>query len=292
MNLQPLTVEDIPIGVPLPWQIFDRYGYTVFTHGEVVADRKLLENLLADGLLRDMDALPQTHDAPDWLEIEDLAPGEMFPPQGIKPQIWERVQLRLLGRDAQAYYYAHLIGYIKDRSILIATPENAGRRIDLADGEMLEVRMLSGGNIYVFQSTIQRLCISPVHYLHLEYPTRVRVQKLRRSPWARVNLAALITLAQGRKEFGHILNLSPDGAQLHVPVAIGVKGEMLSVTCHASMDEVKTTLILDAVIQHVHPARAGGGMLEYRVEFKNVQAQDALWLRCLVYQRIAEGYPA
>lgn len=292
MNLQPLAVEDIPIGVPLPWQIFDRYGYTAFSRGEVVADRKLLENLIAEGLLRDMDALPQAHDAPDWLEIEDLAPSEMFPPQGIKPQIWERVQLRLLGRDAQAYYTAHLIGYIKDRSILIATPENAGRRIDLADGEMLEVRMLTGGNIYVFQSTIQRLCISPVHYLHLEYPARVRVQKLRRSPWARVDLAALITSAQGREEFGHIRNLSPDGAHLSVPVAMGVKDEILRLKCNAAMDELKTTLVLDAAIHHVHPAKTGGGMLEYGVEFRNIQAQDALWLRCLVYQRIAEGYPA
>jgi len=292
VNLQPLTIDNIPIGVPLPWQIFDRYGYTVFSRGEVVAERKLLENLIADGLLRDMDMLPQADDAPDWLEIENLAPSEMFPPQGIKPQIWERVQLRLLGRDAQAYYTARLIGYIKDKSILVATPEHAGQRIDLAEGEMVEVRMLTGGNIYVFQSAIQRLCISPVHYLHLEYPARVRMQKLRRSPWARVDLAALITAAQGREEFGHILNLSPDGAQLNVPVGVGVKGEMLRLTCHVGMDELKTTLVLDAAIQHVHPAKAGGGMLEYRVEFHNLQAHDALWLRGLVYQRIAEGYPA
>ena len=296
MNLQPLAVEDIPTGVPLPWRIFDPYGYTVFARGEIVADRKSLEHLVVDGLLRDVDALPEAKDAPDWEEIKDIPPGKLFPPQGIKPQVWERLQIRLLGRDAQVHYPAHLIGYVKNRSILVTTPETAGQPVDLQEDEMVEVRMLTGGNIYVFQTTIQRLCVSPVHYLHLEYPARVRIQALRRSPWARVDLAASVANSQGREEFAYVVNLSADGAQLHVPVAMGVPGDVLRLTFHADIDDMKTTLALGAAIRHVRPVRLiteeGRTAWEHGIAFGEVPAETALWLRCLVYQRIAEGYPA
>jgi hypothetical protein len=296
MNLQHLAIEDIPIGVPLPWRIFDPYGYTVFARGDVVADRKSLEPLLAEGLLRDVDALPEATDAPDWQEIKDLPPDKLFPPQGIKPQVWERLQLRLLGRDAQAFYPARLIGYIKDQSILTTMPEAARQRVDMSDGEPVEVRMLTGGSIYVFQTSVQRLCISPVHYLHLDYPVRVRIQALRRSPWARVDLMGSVANSHGTEEFAHIVNLSPDGAQLHVPAAMGAAGDILRLTFHASIDELKTTLTLDATIRHVRPGRPSGdeakAMFEYGIAFREVLPEHALWLKCLVYQRIAEGHPA
>lgn len=296
MNLQPLAIEDIPIGVPLPWRIFDAFGYTVFARGEAVADRKSLEPLLAEGLLRDVDALPDATEAPDWQEIRGLPPGKLFPPQGIKPQVWERVQVRLLGRDAQVHYTTRLIGYIRDRSILITTPEAGGQHVDLANDEPVEVRMLTGGNIYVFQTAVQRLCVSPIHYMHLDYPSQLRMQALRRSPWARVDLAAAVADAQGKEEFAHIVNLSANGAQLQVPVAMGAAGDSLRLTFRAGIDDMKTTLILGATIRHVRPVRSardeGRTVWEHGVAFDQVAAESTLWLRCLVYERIAEGYPA
>lgn len=296
MNLQPVTIDDIPIGVPLPWQLYDRYGYTLFARGEVVAHQKLLDNLLAGGLLRDVDALPPAKDDPEWVEHKELPPDEIFPPLDIKPQIWERVQLRLLGRDFQAYHHAHLIGYIKGQSILITTPVDEGQRIILTDGEKVEVRMVTGRNIHVFQSVILRACISPSHYFHLAYPVSVRVQKLRSSPWARVDLSATVSNPQGAQEMAHIVNLSPGGAQLHIPGTLGRQNDALRITFHVSVDGLKTTLALNASIQHVRPAKSSQDwaqpLLEYGVEFRELSIQDALWLRSLVYQRIAEGYPA
>lgn len=179
MNLQPVLLADIPIGAALPWQLFDRHGYMLFARGEVIASHQQLESLATDGVLRDVDALPQNESATEWTEFKGLPPDDMFPPTGIVPQIGEKVQLRLLGRDIQAYYYTHLIGYIKDQSILLTTPLIAGQRIDMSDGERVEVRMLTGSNIYIFQSEIIRVCTSPSHYMHLQYPDKVQTQKLR-----------------------------------------------------------------------------------------------------------------
>lgn len=293
MNLQPVTVEDIPIDSPLPWRLYDQDGYVVFARGELVESRKQLESLLARGLLRDMDAQPQTHETGDWGEFKDFVPSGVFPPPGIKPQVGERVQLRLPNRNLQTYYSSHLVGYIRNRSILVTTPAVAGMPLILAEGEQVEVRMVTGNNIYAFQGAIQRLCIAPAHYMHLDYPVEVRAQQLRRSPWAKVSLGATVTDAQGAHEMVRIVNLSPDGAQLHAPPLLGKAGETLRISFHADLDELKTHLNLDATILHVHMPQAGreaeSNTMEYGIAFRDVSAANALWLKGLVYRQIAEG---
>jgi len=294
MNLQPVPIVDIPIGNPLPWQLYDRNGYIVFARGDMVASRDQLETLLPAGFLRDADAPQQTHESGDWVDLKEILPGGTFPPPGIKPQVGELVQLRLLNRNLQANYSVRLIGYIKNQSILVMTPMVSGVPLILADGEQMEVRMVTGSNIYAFQTAIQRLCISPVHYMHLEYPAEVRAQILRKSPWARVNLGATVTNAQGGSEIVRIVNLSPNGAQLHALPTMGEPGGELRLIFQAVMDELGTTLNLDATIMHVNipqtGAEAESNMLEYGISFRDVSAPDALWLKGLVYRYIAEGH--
>ena len=293
MNLQPVAIEEIPIGTPLLWQLYDRNGYALFARGEAIASHQQLEALAADGLLRDVDALPLSDAAAPWIEFKDRPPGELFPPAGIKPQVGERIQLRLLGRDIQAYYYANLIGYIKGQSILVTTPVTGGQRIAMTEGERLELRMLTGSNIYIFQSEILRVCVSPAHYLHLRYPERVQMQKLRNASRTRVRIAAKLTDAQGELEVAQIIDLSPDGAQVLVPKTVGEKGQQVRLSFQATVDELSAALTVNGVIQHVRPAapghESGTGMLEYGIAFADVSDENRLWLKCLVYRHIAEG---
>lgn len=289
MNLQPVPIENIPLGKPLPWRIYDRNGYIVFARGEMVSSREQLENLLADGLLQDVDAPPQLHETGDYAEFSEVAPIGIFPPSGIKPQIGEFVQLHLPNQHPHDYHSARLIGYIKNLSVLVTKPE--GGRFIATEGERAEVRMVTGSHIYAFQTTIQRLCISPAQYMHLDYPLEVHVQKLRKSPWARLNLGVTATDAQGAHEAVRLVNLSPDGGQLQALPGLGKPGETLRLSMHVSMDELKSTLNLDATIMHVQ--RAGktleSNLLEYGIGFNNLTAADALWLNALVYRHIAEG---
>lgn len=292
MNLQPLTAAEVPIRKPLPWSLYDHYGYTLFARGESVPSRRQLKNLMSEGLYRDVDALVQTS-TPERVGLKELPHQEIFPPPGIKPQIWERVQLRVLGRETQVQYIARIIGYIKGHSILVTTPILAGERVNLSDGERLEVRMLIGGNIYVFQTVILRVCISPSHYLHLEYPAQISRQKVRHSPWVSTRHPGTVTNAKGRHEFAEIVNLSPEGAQVRVFSSIGQAGDPLHLILNVNMDGLKATLALNAIIQHVRPAEESQahmpGMLEYGLAFHDVPARDEIWLRCLVYQHIAGG---
>jgi hypothetical protein len=222
---------------------------------------------------------------------EDVFPGaERFPPRGVKPQIWDRIQLRRLERDIKTLHQARLIGYIKDQSILVTMPMTDGNWILLSEGEPLEVRMLIGKNIYVFKTEVQRLCIAPTHYLHLNYPAAMGRQKLRQAPWAKVNLVGTATGASGASEPAYIVNLSAAGAQIHLPRHLGGDGDLMKLSMVVTVDELRAELSLDAEIRHVRPAAANEEMLEYGIAFRELRPEDALWLKCVVYQRIAEGY--
>jgi Flagellar protein YcgR/PilZ domain len=288
MNLKPVQVDDIPVGKPLPWRLYDRNGFIVLARGEMVASREQLAALFAAGLLRDVDAPVPADGAAESMESAEAARDMTFPPSGIKPQVGELVQLLLPKQPQPAYYSVRLIGYVTQQSILVMTPMTGGVPLILADGEPLEVRMVTGNNIYTFQTAIQRLCISPVHYLHLDYPALVRVQTLRRSPWVRVNLSATATDAQGARQLVRIDSLSANGARIQATDSLGEPGATLRIAVHVELDEMSTTLNLAAAILHVQ-APAGGNGMEYSIEFRDVPAADALWLKGVVYRNIAEG---
>lgn len=296
MNLQALTSKDIPIGKPLPWQLYDHERSLIFPRGEVIASHKEIEALISEGLFRDLDEVTPPGKATPANQYRVLNPNEIFPPDGIKPQIGERVQLRLLGGQGQTYYTSRLIGYIRDTSILLTAPMAAGKRVDIGDSELLECRMLNGSNIYIFQSELVRACTSPAHYLHLQYPQSVRVQKLRNAPRARVHIAATPTDRQGRPSSAQILDLSPDGCLLVSPADLGLAGQALKLSFVATVDELQTTLNLQGSIQHVRLAKAGAEgspeVLEYGIAFGKCSDEERLWLKSTVYQHIAEGFLA
>ncbi len=274
MNLQPASIEDIPVGQPLLWDLYDNTGKIVLAKGAVVSSREQLEQL--GELKREAE---KAH--------EPVQHGT-FPPQGVKPQIGERIQFRLLARSSQIHYSAKLIGYIAKQTILVTVPLVNGSPLILLDGEQIEMRMVTGSNIVVFKTAIQRICISPVHYMHLDYPTSMRMQKLRKSPWARVNLDATVSTAGGARQIARIVNLSTDGAQLIAP-PIGNKGEAIRVAFDAALDGLKTTLDLEARIMRVQEANDAERMATYGVSFSNTSIEHALWLKALIYKHIAEG---
>lgn len=298
MNLQAIPIEAIPIGKALPWQLYARDSSLIFAQGERLSSRQQLEAFREEGVFRDMDEYAPPKARAHGAELQELRSSDIFPPDGIKPQIGERVQLRLTGRNSmsQTYYQSRLVGYIRGQTILLTTPMADGKRIDMIDGDTLECRMLNGSHIHIFDSEVVRTCVSPVHYLHLRYPTLVKMQKLRNAPRVRVNLAATVTGPSGEQENGRIIDLSPDGAQIILPRHVGGNGQSLKISFPASADELKNTLTLTGLIHHVRPLKpsqeSGSGsveQLEYGIAFTNASLEEKLWLKCMVYLHIAEG---
>jgi hypothetical protein len=77
---------------------------------------------------------------------------------------------------------------------------------------------------------------------------------------------------------------------------MGKQGEALSLVFTVGIDELKNPLELDVEIRRVRclnqPANGSRAraMIEHGVEFRQLAPEATLWLKCLVFQRIAEGY--
>lgn len=290
MNLLPLSAPDVVAGEPLPWPLFDEDGHILFNQGETLPAGYPLT-----GLFRSPDADAMAVSAPvEEFSVagafEDVSAGEMFPPNGIKPQMWEVVQIHLPERDHQPHYFTRLVGYIRDMSILVTTPRIRRQPVSMVEGERVEVRMLTGRNIYVFQSQIIKACLAPSPYMHLSFPEHVQRQSLRKAPWAKASLPGTAECA-GKRVDVNVVNLSVSGARVDAAVPLGGEGESVTLSFHAEADGYCHDFVLEARIRHARRATAStASPTEHGVEFIQVPEQEALYLRCLVYQRIAEGF--
>ncbi|HQT26049.1 MAG TPA: flagellar brake protein [Burkholderiales bacterium] len=204
----------------------------------------------------------------------------VFSPIPLK--LGEKIQLCA----GDACYEASLIGCIRGVSLLVSSPMMEGLRIDFLEGEPLEVRMFSGKDILSFATRVMHVCIFPVHYLHLAYPGETRIQPLRHTPWVRVKLPAMVH-AGGRIQPVLMVDLSEEGAKLDIPFDMRKDGERMGVSFDAEVDEFRREMNLEARIEHV---TEGKEMFEYGVSFLGVSQEDRLWLKCLVYKRMAEGH--
>lgn len=298
MTLHPIPIADIPFDRPLRYSIFDQAGNLIFSLGDRLKGKvtpEELANLAQNGLFRDLDTIQGTsaltRDEIGGHTSPKSAENTSFPPAGIQPQPWERVQVRLVGREGR--YNAHLIGYIKNVSILITAPLVRGQPLIVRDGELLEIRMLLGNVIHVFESLVSRICIDPVHYLHLAYPRDVKHQTLRKAPWAKVVIGVSIATAGSENEVGRIINLSTGGAQVEMPRSLCREGTRVTLNFTVTVDEITRQVSIPALIRKVHKLKPGtSSLIECGVEFNELPDDVLVWLKCLVYERIAEGYLA
>jgi c-di-GMP-binding flagellar brake protein YcgR len=296
MSLQPIPFDEVPIGTPLPWPVYDREGHLLFERGRAVISRQLLEKRGKGGVFVDLDAsveaLQTMAGFTEPVEARERPGSEMFPPAGIQPQIWDRMQMRLPSREAQKYLFTRLVGYVQGVSILVTLPREDEHWVAVTEGDEVEVRTLTGNNIYVFRSEVLRVSLMPSPYLHLRYPEKVQHQQLRRAPWAKVSLPVVAHRGDGTRGEGFITNLSACGGHLVMHGDLGQEGEVLRLAFQASNGELMTELVLEAVVRRAARSQEEGeeGLLEYGVEFRHLNPSDNLWLKCMVYQRISEGF--
>jgi hypothetical protein len=272
--------------------LFDEDGHLLFTQGETLAAGYPLEGLYrnADG---EAAVATPVEEFGATGPFEDVTAGDMFPPHGIQPQMWEIIQIRLIDRDGRPHFFTRLVGYIRDTSILMTIPRLHRRPLGMVEGEAVEVRMLTGRNIYVFRSQIIKGSMVPAPYMHLSFPDKVQRQSLRKAPWAKVNLPAVAD-SNGTHSDGKIVNLSASGARVDAAASLGEPGKTVKLSFQIDLDGMSRAMSLSAKIVHgrAHPPipKDASPLVEHGVEFQGVSEEDALWLRCLVYQRIAEGF--
>ena len=189
--------------------------------------------------------------------------------------------------------FVKLVGYLKDRSIIVTAPTLGGHKLGLIENDSVLVRGFSGMNAYAFRAFIVRVGRMPFDYVHLSFPSVVFGRPVRRSQRVRTDLAAqLMANGPDLKEpmAVTIEDISALGALISSTQEFDAKHPMrlgITLVLHGNRVEVE---VEGTIVSYRTDATARGEAQKHRysLEFKGVDAHDAMLIKAYVYQQIVD----
>jgi hypothetical protein len=298
MNLVSISREELPVGSPFPWMIYDQDGNILMEQGAQLDTEDEIESLLALGPMRDTDVDTLGLDAD--LEGSDSA---SFAFADMRLRVGDRLQLQPPANVATERVMVKLIGYVENVSLLTTSPSINGLRVPLRDNDRVVVRVFANQNAFGFDTNVMRVNKLPYEYLHLEFPTRIQGAVIRKSPRIRTKLITNITQPDPTGEFqvgnpdyrqaGLILNLSADGAQMQAKQVLAPKGGMLKVAFRVNLHDVDAVITVGAVVRSIieHDPLTNdikANTVMHGMQFTEVSSNDHLILQSMIYQKMIE----
>lgn len=223
------------------------------------------------------------------------APGapEDFPFEAMNLKIGNRLQVQPPVRISPERSFVRLIGYLPGHSLLITAPKTAtGGSLPLAESDALVLRAFSGQNAFAFACDVQRVCRVPYNYLHLSFPATVQGTVIRKAPRVRTKISASVQGASGQGLTGVISNLSANGALLDGPRNMAAEGERLTLGFRLKLHGIENNLTVQAVVRAILSdeklEQSGTSLVHFGLEFVDLQPNDQMLLKGMVYQKIIE----
>src|SRR5512139_2331883 len=226
-NTIPVHASEIEVGKPLPWAVYDEGGVLMLNQGVAPANQAQIKAMIERGLFR--------HAGPG---IRQNGPRSAIPPMGLGPreddkaklagdplpfddlamQPGEILQLHPTLEVVADDMPAVLIGYLKSRAIVVATPLVAGKPLVVKDGTLFNIKTFSGTSLFTFRTRVLVSHSQPMPHLHLEYPKLVYATKIRKALRALVDLPATLHDPESGNCVNVVLkDLSVGGAKLVLP---------------------------------------------------------------------------
>ena len=303
MSLISARREDLPLGAPLPWPLFDENGEVLLDRGEIIAGDKELQSLLAARPMRELSwtAPSQTESEPapreSSKELDAALTGDnegSFTFADMHLRVGERIQVQPPANVSAERYFVKLIGYVDKVSVLVTAPYENGLRVPLRENDTLVARIFSAQKAFGFSTTIERVCKIPYDYLHLAFPGHVQGSVVRKSPRVRTRIIASISASAGDSErcSGMIVNLSADGALIRARQPLADNGSVLGLAFRVNLHNVDAYLTINAIVRSSFGDDAKTAeatpMFNYGVQFRDLAPNDSVVLQSLIYQQMIE----
>lgn len=193
-DLQPLARVDIRIGAPIPFPVYDRSGRLLLARGQVVADPRALDSLVARGLYvnprwsRGEGTLADTggeqpvgneQPAAEFRGLPPLTNGKGKVRKSREIPAWRLLRMWSEGGSADDAMTVKLVGVHEGKSIVITAPERDGRLAFVKEGVTFFFSGFSGELVYEFNALVQKVRFDPYPYLHIGWPHDWQVGKRR-----------------------------------------------------------------------------------------------------------------
>ncbi len=296
MRLVPLAHDELILGAPVPWMLFDAGGGILMEQGAIVETLDDLDALLA---------LEPYRDASNSNQNDSIAelPQTAYEFADMRLRVGDRMQLEPPSAVSADRHMIKVIGYLDNTSLLTTAPVANGLRVPLRDGDKVVIRVFANQNAFAFDTFVLRVVKIPFDYLHLEFPTRIQGAVIRKSPRVKTRLITTISRqdAQGafpagddpNRKTGILLNLSADGALLEAKTPLTEKGGLLRIAFRVNLHNADAMITTTAVVRSIFTDEAklkegkAGGIM-HGLQFQNVPTNDAILLQSMIYQKMIE----
>lgn len=307
MSLILVNRNDIAVGSPLPWQLYDQEHKVLVEQGSMVRDHAHLDSLLANGAYRELSweapsdknggsHLSAATTTTDQSKADEL--GAQFTFDDMKLKVESRLQLEPPKQLGSERILVKVIGYLRGSSLLVTAPVMAnGVRLQLMEGERVVMRSFSGQNAFAFTCTVGRACKLPYEYLHLSFPDTIQGIVIRKAARVKTNIIAAVQ-NNGSRNAGEqapalISNLSANGAALDTKRPLGKKGDILNLAFRVNLHKIDAFLSIKGVIRAMYSGEAADisdpEIIRHGIEFQGLQPNDMIILQSMIYQQIIES---
>ncbi|MFN7751030.1 MAG: flagellar brake protein [Pseudomonadota bacterium] len=313
MPLQPLRKDELILGQPAPYSVFDADRVLLLARGCVIASQNVLDTLREQGMFSseekpsganlgrlyrpsvaqvlDGESAPRRGTAPGALPIAQSGGGDAV--QTVMPfietamRIGDTLQMRFDDGSPERYA-VRLIGAVDRKSVLVTHPQNEGRMMFIKDGQTLGFTGMRGKHAYAFDAPVLRCQLSPFPYMHLAYPQQVRTTTIRKAHRVELNGVASIGRADGKGRLAcNLRDLSVGGALLTVPKPLADYGTEVSIAFRLNIDDAPVTIEVQGIVRSVRPAEEPGASFRpCGVEFINVPTDLRRMLQLFVYESL------
>jgi c-di-GMP-binding flagellar brake protein YcgR len=321
MRLISVESDELTIGEPLPWAIYDHQRQLIMDQGEVINSVSRLRAILEGGVMREPTPQPTApvaapnnslnnhQTAPSNVPVAPRMPASAPPPEvapkssdnaftflDMKLRIGDRIQLQLPASMGSERHVVKLIGYVENASVLVTPPMLGNMALPVRANDKIVARVFTSQTAFAFDSTIERVCKIPFDYLHLQYPTVVQGAVVRSAPRIKTRIITSISKSNAgegeEKLSGIIVNISAQGALICMRQVLAIHSQPIIVSFRINLHEVATDLNIKAVIRNVQTdeSKDDSDPMKYQhgVQFLGMQPTDNMILQSLIYQQMVE----
>ncbi|CAN5751092.1 hypothetical protein BH11PSE12_BH11PSE12_07970 [soil metagenome] len=307
-TLIPIKKSAISFGTAAPWVIYDAWGNLLLPLGAIIENQRQLEDLIENGYCFDTSA--QQAKATSSVTASNVVTAPLplanavttSPTEKPQEQNKETIMLDLdsvhwyvgetfylqVHDNASIRYTVKLIGFVKNKSILVTPPMVDGKVELIRDGQTFIVRTFPGKKAYAFTASALKSVFSPHPYLHLSYPKIVRCTTIRQGSRATVKIIASVTIGSPEQTAAATLSdLSMGGASGIIKRPLGQKNDTGVIKFKVKAAGNDEFLTLNMILRSLTPTENAD---EYRhgFEFVDVPTQSKLVLSAFVHQTLVE----
>ena len=283
-----VDVNDLVVGTALRFPLYDSSGRLLLKRGHVVESVDECEQLIGRGLYRSLTERSSPSTPPPVAAEAPPSRETLVALHATKIRIGDTLQMQ--GSADAPRLTVKLIGYLRNRGLIVTEPEAAGDFVMLKEGQPFVIRFFSGKSAYAFASTVTKSTSVPFPHVCLSYPREVRGLVIRNDSRVDVDLIAAVGVdgeGEAQAGSGKIVNLSTGGAALRSKARLGHKGDVINVKFKLLIGDLQTYVAFDSVIRMVDKDQLDPTMpYLHGIQFVEPEQSMKLAVAAYVYQKL------